>query len=469
MPTASPAARTPSRARPPGLLRRGLPLRWRIAVAFAVVTVAITGLLALATWHLASDFLLAKREQGATMQATVDARLVEETLRDPHQDGSGDLLTGLAGGGDGAVALRRNGTWTTSGRRFDINALPEDMLALAGSGTPARQRIVAGGIPVLAIAIPLPDAVYVELAPLNGLDTTLRFLSGVLVAGVGVSGLLGLGLGGWAGRRALRPLTELRDAAARVAAGDLDARLPEQTDADLAPLATTFNRTAEDLQRRVRRDARFAGDVSHELRSPLTTLVNAVAVLSRRREELPPTARQAVDLLDADVHRFRQMVTDLLEISRDERLAPEDLEMCDVVDIVTHAVGTRAGVAVEVVGSPPKIEVDRRRLDRVVGDLLDNADHHAGGAVRVGVLAAADGVRIEVDDAGPGIPPEFREEVFERFARGANAGRREDVGGTGLGLALVARHVRAHHGRIHVEDSPAGGARIVVELPEDTR
>ncbi|MCE0764519.1 HAMP domain-containing histidine kinase [Pseudonocardia kujensis] len=455
--------------RPPNLLRRRLPLRWRIAVAFAVVSLAITGLLALATWHLASGFLLAKREQGATMQAAVDARLVQETLHDPVRDGSGDLLTGLAGGGDGAVALRRNGTWTTSGRRFDVDALPDDLLALAGSGTPARQRIIAGGIPVLAVAIPLPDAVYVELAPLNGLDTTLRFLSGVLVAGVGVSGLLGLGLGGWAGRRALRPLTELRDAAARVAAGDLDARLPAQDDADLAPLAATFNRTAEDLQRRVRRDARFAGDVSHELRSPLTTLVNAVAVLRRRRAELPPTARQAVDLLDADVHRFRKMVTDLLEISRDEHVDPADLEVCDVVDIVTHAVGTRTGVAVEVVGTPPTIEVDRRRLDRVVGNLLDNADHHAGGAVRVGVAAADDGVRIEVDDAGPGIPPEFREEVFERFARGATAGRRDEAGGTGLGLALVARHVRAHHGRIRVEDSPAGGARIVVELPGDRR
>ncbi|MFC5949055.1 ATP-binding protein [Pseudonocardia lutea] len=442
-----------------------MPLRWRVAVAFAVVSLAITGLLAAVTWHLASGFLVAKREEGATTQAAVDARLVQDALRYPSQYGSGDLLTGLAGGGDGTVAVRRHGTWTASGRPVDLDALPAELLALAGSGTPARQRILAGGIPVLAVALPLPDGVYVELAALTELDATLRFLSGVLVAGVGVSGLLGLALGGWAGRRALRPLAELRDAAARVAAGDLDARLPQQVDADLAPLAATFNRTAEDLQRRVRRDARFAADVSHELRSPLTTLVNAVAVLRRRREELPPTARQAVDLLDADVHRFRAMVTDLLEISRDERLDPRDLEVCDVVDIVTHAVGSRAGVAVEVHGTPPKIVVDRRRLDRVVGNLLDNADHHAGGAVRVGVSAAGDGVRIEVDDAGPGIPPDLREEVFERFARGAGAGRRDDHGGAGLGLALVARHVHAHQGRIRVEDSPSGGARVVVEIP----
>ncbi|MFR9807007.1 ATP-binding protein [Pseudonocardia sp. RS010] len=442
-----------------------MPLRWRVAIAFALVSVAITGLLAAVTWHLASSFLLAKREEGAISQAAVDARLVQEALRSPNPGGSEDLLTGLAGGGDITVAIRRDGTWTTSGRTLDADAVPDGLLALAGSGTAARQRIVAGGTPVLAVALPLSDGIYLELVPLAELDSTLRFLSWVLVAGVGVGGLLGLALGGWAGGRALRPLTDLRDAAGRMAAGDLDARLPEQDDADLAPLAVTFNRTAEDLQRRVRRDARFAGDVSHELRSPLTTLVNAVAVLRRRRDELPPTARQAVDLLDADVHRFRKMVTDLLEISRDERIDERDLEVCDMVDIVNHAVAGRSGIAVEVVGAPPKVKVDRRRLDRVIGNLLDNAEHHAGGAVRVGVSSVSDGVRVEVDDAGPGIPPELREEVFERFARGTRAGRRDDNGGTGLGLALVARHVRAHHGRIRVEDSPPGGARIVVEIP----
>ncbi|MFC7655765.1 ATP-binding protein [Pseudonocardia benzenivorans] len=316
--------------------------------------------------------------------------------------------------------------------------------------------------------MPVEGGVYVEVAPLSGLDSSLRFLSAVLAAGVGVSGLLGLGLGSWAGRRALRPLTELRDAAARMAAGDLDARLPEQDDADLAPLAATFNRTADDLQWRVRRDARFAGDVSHELRSPLTTLVNAVAILRRRRDELTPTAQQAVDLLDADVHRFRTMVGDLLEISRDERIDESDLEECDMVDVVTHAVGARPGIVVDVATTPPKVLADRRRLDRVVENLLDNAAYHGGGAVRVGVSPSSDGVRVEVDDAGPGIPVELRKEVFERFSRGGIAGRREDTGGTGLGLALVARHVRAHHGRVRIEESPFGGARVVVEIPRGT-
>src|SRR5690349_21688359 len=98
MAATSPATGTP-RPRRAGLVRRRLPLRWRVAVAFAVVSLAITGLLAGATWHLASGFLVSKREQSATTQAAVDARLVEETLHDPLRNVSGDLLTGLAGGG----------------------------------------------------------------------------------------------------------------------------------------------------------------------------------------------------------------------------------------------------------------------------------------------------------------------------------------------------------------------------------
>lgn len=446
---------------------RRLGLRWRIALAFTLVSLAITGLLAAVTWQLASSFLTDKRVEGATAQASVDVRLVQNALGDPT--GINDLLTGLAGGQDATVALRRGGEWTTSGRTLDTAALPDELVALAVSGTPVRQRITAGGMPVLAVALPLPvpDGVYVELTPLSELDSTLRFLSWVLVVGVGVGGLLGFGLGRWAGDRALRPLTELQEAAARIAAGDLDTRLPEDGDADLGPLAATFNRTAEDLQRRVRRDARFAGDVSHELRSPLTTLINAVAVLRRRRAELPPTARQAVDLLDADIHRFQKMVTDLLEISRDEQLDDTDLESCLLVDLVAHAAHGRTGIDLELPPEGPHVVVDRRRLDRVIANLLDNAEHHAGGATRVAVLTVNGSARIEVDDAGPGIPCHLRQEVFERFARGTRAGDRNSSGGTGLGLALVARHVHAHHGRIWITDSPVGGTRVVVELPRE--
>ncbi|MGD9991224.1 ATP-binding protein [Pseudonocardia sp.] len=445
-----------------------LTLRRRVAVAFAVVSMIVTGLLAAVTWNLASSYLVAQREQSATRQASVNVLLVEEELRSGTTASLDDLLTGLAGGPDTTIALRRGGSWTTSGRHIDLAALPAQLRAFAKQGVPVRQRTVSGGIPVLVVALPVSEgAVYLEVFPLSELDRTLRFLSAVLLAGVAVSAVLAFTLGSWAGRRALQPLGELTDAAARVAAGDLGARLPRVDDAELGPLVETFNDTADALQRRVQRDVEFAGNVSHELRSPLTTMINAVAVLRRRSADMPPVASQAVALLDADVHRFRRMVIDLLEISRDDgEIDERDLERCDVHEVVAHSVAERASCpAAEVVGVPPLVLADRRRLDRVVCNLLDNAGNHGGGVTRVAVIGRDSWVRVEVDDDGPGVPPAQREQIFERFTRGDLAGSRGEDTGTGLGLALVAQHVARHNGRVWVEDRPGGGARFVVELP----
>ncbi|WP_367115260.1 sensor histidine kinase [Pseudonocardia sp.] len=215
------------------------------------------------------------------------------------------------------------------------------------------------------------------------------------------------------------------------------------------------------------RDIQFAGNVSHELRSPLTTMINAVAVLRRRSADMPPAASQAVALLDADVHRFRRMVIDLLEISRaDGEIDGRDLERCDVPEIVAHSVADRESCPpAEVIGVPPLVLADRRRLDRVVCNLLDNAGNHGGGVIRVAVIGRDQWVRLEVDDDGPGVPLAQREQIFERFTRGDLAGRRGEDTGTGLGLALVAQHVARHRGRVWVEDRPGGGSRFVVELP----
>ncbi|MDQ7810854.1 HAMP domain-containing sensor histidine kinase [Amycolatopsis sp. A133] len=232
-------------------------------------------------------------------------------------------------------------------------------------------------------------------------------------------------------------------------------------------MAAGFNTTTEQLEQRVRRDARFAADVSHELRSPLTTMVNVTEVLDRRRDAMPPTAQQALRLLRSELRRFQRMVVDLLEISRaDQDDTGRSVELVDLGALVRNVVDSRAesGVRIDTDPATPLVAVDRRRIDRVVANLLDNAGHYGGGAVTVhrhGTRA-----RIVVDDAGSGVPPALRERIFERFARGLHAGRRDAGTGSGLGLAIVADHVHRHDGRVWVEDRPGGGARFVVELPE---
>lgn len=455
-----------------GLLRRlrSVSLRWRVALAFGLVTITVAGLLSLVTWQMASSYMVEQRQRGASTQAAVAARLVTDNLSRgaPELD---TLLVGLTGDPETGVLLRLDGRWTSAGRRVEAAVLPDELLTLAASGTPSRQRLVLDGMPVLAVALPVTGDgnLFVELAPLAELDRTLRYLSGVLLAGTAISGLLGMALGWWTARRALRPLDELTAAAARVAEGDLRARLPARPEADLAPLATTFNATADALEERVRRDARFAGDVSHELRTPLTTMINAGEVLTRRRDDLPETARRAVDLLTADVRRFHHMVEDLLEISRGIQV-PDDrdrqpVDLTSVVDNVSPDL--LAGARVDVERPGPLVMADRRRLDRVVANLCENAGHHGRGVVRLAVDRRGDRAVIEVDDAGPGVSRELRERIFERFSRGPADRRGEDTG-TGLGLALVAQHVHAHAGRVWVEDRPGGGARFVVELPTVT-
>jgi len=292
--------------------------------------------------------------------------------------------------------------------------------------------------------------------------------------------MFGVVLGWFAANRAVRPLADAAQAAQLIAGGRLDTRLEPSDDPDLRTLAQSFNDMASALQSRVERDARFASDVSHELRSPLMTLAASVEVMQARRGDLPERAQTALDLLASDVVRFQGLVEDLLEISRFDagaiRLHREDLLVAEFV---------RAAVAVSSVPATPVtvsergecmvMQGDRRRLARVVANLIDNARLHGGGEAAIYVSEAENEgepighVWIAVEDNGPGVPPEERDLVFERFARGAVAGRRSSSDGAGLGLALVDEHIRMHGGRVWVEDRRDGepGARFVLELPAE--
>jgi len=331
----------------------------------------------------------------------------------------------------------------------------------------------------LAVGVPLSssvDAAYFEIVPLDELEGTLESLGISLVGAALVTTLAGAGLGWWAARRVLRPLAGIGDAARSIAEGELKTRVEASEDPDLAALATSFNEMAGALEERIERDARFASNVSHELRSPLTTLSASITVLENHRADMPKRAQAALDLMVADVNRFRQLIEDLLEISRfDAGVMHLDLDEVRVAELVMQAVSTSTDADIpldidaELAGV--FVQADKRRLVRVIANLLDNAAKYAGGASRVELRQVDGNVQIAVEDEGPGIPEDDRLRIFDRFSRGLAAGRRSTSDGVGLGLSLVAEHVRLHGGGVWVEDCADGkpGARFVVVLPAAKR
>ncbi|MET0662143.1 MAG: HAMP domain-containing sensor histidine kinase, partial [Ilumatobacteraceae bacterium] len=300
-------------------------------------------------------------------------------------------------------------------------------------------------------------------------------------------------------RRLLRPLSQVADAAEEIASGGLDTRLAPESDPDLDRLAGSFNEMADAVQTRIEREARFASDVSHELRSPITALAAAVEVLDARRDDIPERTQQALDVVVSQVRRFDDMVMDLLELSRLDAGAPDlNVEELDLVDL-TRRVAARYNapeVPIDVVPSAPtQVVIDKVRYERILGNLIDNAHNHGDGPVRIEIApwqsdqgqseqgpsgqgkagqgkaesgnterGETERVSIAVEDCGPGVATSEHERIFERFARGSAARNRI---GTGLGLALVAEHCAAMGGHAWVEDRPGGGARFVVELPAE--
>ena len=233
---------------------------------------------------------------------------------------------------------------------------------------------------------------------------------------------------------------------------------------------------ADAMERRIARDARFASDVSHELRSPLQTLRSSIDYLNGHRDELSAQGATALDLLASEVDRFQQLVQDLLEISRpDAEGSVFERGLVNVTELVQHRVGEhrsgQLGPEVELAISPAATDAvvigDKRGLAQVFDNLLRNAEKHGGGVTRVEISRPGYFVRVAVEDDGPGVAPSERELVFERFTRGAAARKRGAGSGAGLGLALVYEHTRRHGGSVHVESRVDGqrGARFVVKLP----
>jgi signal transduction histidine kinase len=222
----------------------------------------------------------------------------------------------------------------------------------------------------------------------------------------------------------------------------------------------------DQLSARMQRDRRFAADVSHELRSPLQTLSAAVSVVTRRREHLDERTATALGLIADEITRFQALVHDLLELARSDQPAQRtQVDIADLARLTCRSRDIDDSIVQIQPGTPVMWSVDRRRIEQLLANLLDNAEKYGGGAVAVRAGHTSDGsCFLEVDDDGPGVSPEDRDTIFDRFVRGRTANSRGAGDGTGLGLALVAQHAAAHSGRACVLERPGGGARFRAEL-----
>jgi len=453
---------------------RPVGLRARILLAFAVGGLGLSVVLAGATMVLARGQLLETREESAAAVAVNNAvRLNNQLTPDTTFEDLPSIVDSLTSLEGSQLLVRLKTDWLLA-PEFGRGDIPGVLTARIEGGQPGQIRTIVAGRPQLVIGLPLPsfDAAYYEVVDLAGVADTLGTIRIILLSAGAATTLLGAVLGWWASLRTLRPLRRVSAAAQAIAGGRLDTRLERQADPDLDALADSFNGMAEALEQRIRRDARFASEVSHELRSPLMTLTTTVGVLEARREQFSERSRTALDLLSHDLARFCRLVDDLLEISRfDAGAASLELTEINVANFVHASLHVAhlddVSVADGLGGRPVVIDGDKRRLARVMANLLGNATHHGGGLTGVSMERDDTVVRISVEDHGPGVPAAEREQIFDRFSRGSSGGRRGGGSGAGLGLSLVWEDVRLHDGRVWVEEHADGGsgARFVIELP----
>jgi signal transduction histidine kinase len=445
-------------------------------VTFGLGAFILSAFFASLTYVGLKHILVSDQQQTDLKQSYVNAALVRTTLYTSPPE-LPNVLNSIEKATDSNVLIQTHNQWLSTSGGASTGSVSLDMIKKAVGGKATEQTTYFHGQEIFVVGIPIPsvESQYFEVFQLAPLEHTLNLLLLVIGAGAIMTLLIGTGGGLWVTRRTVRPLERVSAAAALIAGGELTTRLVTgNTDREVQQLTESFNAMVSQLVDRLERDARFASDVSHELRSPLTTLATTATVLSQHRGDLSPVAQQSLDLLVGDLAVFQSLVEDLLEIARsDAGASPVVIETVSAVELVRQSVRSAAqhhglnATPVEFADDvgDPMVNVDRRRFERVMSNLIDNAHHYAGDAVAIRISVDGEHLVIDVDDAGLGVPPDEREQVFQRFFRGRAAHDRGVARGTGLGLALVRDHVQSFGGTIIVLESPEGGARFQMTLP----
>ncbi|WP_253206228.1 MtrAB system histidine kinase MtrB [Curtobacterium aetherium] len=498
---------------------RGIAYLWRrsLLVRSVAITVLTTGLavavIGTAVMVSISNNVYAQRRdqiEAESARATIVAQGIfdaataaedndQTELETLQSEAQNAILSNTTSPGGTSIAIERTPGASTpqilqnvASRGFPDAVITDELRARVAADTgelslqPVRLDGPDGRSPGLAVGstLQVPGAGQYELYlvyDLSDAQQTLDFVSQTLsIGGVALIVLIAL-VTSLVVRLVVVPIRGAAETSRKIAAGRLDERIPVRGEDDIATLARSFNDMADAVSRQItqlaelsRVQQRFVSDVSHELRTPLTTIRLAGDLLFDARHAFEPSVARSAELLHAQVDRFELLLADLLEISRYDAQAVE-LETESVVpaaltaDIVEEfrPLADRVGIELRLAtpGGHTTMQLDARRIRRVLRNLVGNAVEHGDGQpVEVVVDSDSRSVAIAVRDRGVGMPPEDTARVFDRFWR-ADPSRKRTIGGTGLGLAISLGDAQLHGGRIDVWSRPGEGSAFVLVLP----
>ncbi|HEY3523036.1 MAG TPA: HAMP domain-containing sensor histidine kinase [Candidatus Limnocylindrales bacterium] len=462
-----------------------LGLRFRLAatiVALVAITAAVLGVAAsVAVENALRGRLLAEavREANFDLSVLVPQALEGRATREAFL--ASDLPDAFQrrGGLETIADFGSQGAWVSSPTLTDaLVAIPGSIRTTANAGGQLAYAWTSiGGGPALAVggrAAGGVPATFWFIRPTDDIEATLATLraalAGVALALVVVALVAARRLAGGI----LRPIGQSATAAGHIAAGDLSARVPVAGRDELSALGRSLNEMAAALETTIGRlraaeaqNRRFVSDVAHELRTPLAALVAEASLVrdALADGDLGPGERRATELLVADVGRLRALVEDLMELSRFDAAAEEPRrEPVDVGALVGAIVASRSPRAtLRAPTEPIVVSTEPRRLDRIVGNLLDNARQHAPGAeIEVAVSREPDFGSVTVRDHGPGVPASALSQLFERFWTGD---RSRTGGSSGLGLAIAREHAELLGGSLEASLPTGGGLAVTLRLP----
>ncbi|TFV58680.1 HAMP domain-containing histidine kinase [Mycobacterium sp. PS03-16] len=495
-----------------GALGRALSLAWRRSLQLRVVSLtlglslAVILVLGFVLTSQITDRILEVKVKAATEEIeqarnTVggivggeETRSLDSSLqlaRNTLIDRKADAGAGLAGAYDAVLVVPGDGPRAATAAG-PVAQIPESLRDFVKAGQVSYQyaTVTTDGFtgPALIVGSPTTSATSsvtnLELYlifPLNNEESTIALVRGTMATGGIV--LLGLlaAIALLVARQIVLPVRSASRIAERFAEGHLTERMPVRGEDDMARLAVSFNDMAESLHRQITSleefgnlQRRFTSDVSHELRTPLTTVRMAADLIHDHSEELDPALRRSTELMVSELDRFETLLNDLLEISRhDAGVAELSVESVDLRDTVRSALDNVGHLAQEadielIVDQPADeviAEVDSRRVERILRNLIANAiDHAEHKPVRIRMAADEDTVAVTVRDYGVGLRPGEEKLVFSRFWR-SDPSRVRRSGGTGLGLAISIEDARLHQGRLEAWGEPGKGACFRLTLP----